>query len=82
MMPPSYQRLEDTERRRLEAKPRLSKWDASMLERVGAVLPLTWYLTSDRLEGSLGWQARQFVQWRFWVSKYDLQHYGAFPMDS
>lgn len=35
-----------------------------------------------QLEGSLGWQARQFVQWRFGVSKYDLQHHEAFPMDS
>lgn len=53
-----------------------------MLQRVGAVLPPRWYLTSNRLEGSLGWQARQFVQWRFGVSKYDLQHHEAFPMDS
>ena len=53
-----------------------------MLERVGTILPLTWYLTSDRVESSLGWQARQFVQLRFWVSKYDLQHHEAFPMDS
>jgi len=52
-----------------------------MLQIVGAVLPPRWYLTSDRLEGSLGWQARQFVQWRFGVSKYDLQHHEAFPMD-